>query len=194
MYLGSWVWRKSLKGLMCGPFSSMRTRSPACARRSAGAAAPNPVPITNTSVWMTPMPASSGPVPVRRQRPRQEPRGVGVGDGFKAAKLVGAFEVDQCAAALGVVDAAVVAGLHHENRAAVEPLGGGIRRETLLHHRQPLRLVEVIERRAGPGGGALAQVGYEEPAIGREAQVRVVESAQQIGIARIGFRDDREEE
>src|ERR1051326_8174 len=166
MYLGSWVWRKSLKGLMCGPFSSITTRSPACARRSAGAAAPNPVPITRTSVCTTDMASSSGPVPVARQGRRQEALRVGIGDGCDTAEAVRTLEVDQRASAGVVVNPGVITRLHHENRAAIETLDRGVRGETCLHDGHTVGRAQAIERGvAGPGGGSPAQVGDEKAAV-----------------------------
>src|SRR6266566_6777889 len=92
---------------MCGPFSTITTASPACARRSAGAAAPNPEPMTSTSVRIVSMGVSLCVVARRRQRGRQEGIGVGIGVLGPRPEVVAAVEPDQRAAAAIVVDPGV---------------------------------------------------------------------------------------
>src|SRR2546422_9415801 len=83
----------------------MTTFAPACASRSAGAAAPNPVPITRTSVWIVFMMglSRSGSVPVGRQRRGEEHCRVGVRDLGQRVPVVAALETDEGAAPLRVV-------------------------------------------------------------------------------------------
>src|SRR5437016_11582896 len=103
---------------MCGPFSTMVTRMPARARRSAGAAAPKPVPTIRTSVRVVRM-VGSGRVAGGGERRGKKVLGIGIGDRSVTA-LVGALETDGRAGAGGVPQAGVVDRLGEEDRAVVE--------------------------------------------------------------------------
>src|SRR5207244_11322765 len=142
--------------------------APACASRSAGAAAPNPVPITRTSVWIVFMVgrSRSGSVPVGRQRRGEEHCRVGVRDLGQRVPVVAALETDEGAAPLRVVDACVERDLGEGDGAVVHLAGGRIVLEAVpddggaLVRREPLerRLAEAAlaaprqVRREGRGG------------------------------------------